>query len=537
MERATSDPKPTVDRIEELARRILDADILLPKFQRDFVWDKGQILILLDSIARGYPVGSILLWCSRLKLRSENNIAGLQIKQPKDEYPVNYLLDGQQRLSTICGALFWKGNEPKSKWNIAFDLRTNKFLHLDTIDDPPSHQIRVNKLSDPAEFFKHVYALDSLSAPDRAVLKQRATELFNRFKDYKIATVTLGDMSLQDVAPIFERINSQGTALTIVDLMRAATWSEDFDLVDSIAQIRDELSVKGFGALDRKALLRSISAAAGGGFSSESIDKLRNHSASELKAAVEKTRQAYMRTVDFLQTEIKVGSASILPYANQVVVLAETFRMLPNPTAEQYRAISIWYWRTSLGGYFGGWNTGSMGRDHKAVADFAAGTSAEISFPFADPLSRIWRERQFRSNNALSKLFAITLCQKAPRDLLTGMLIDTEKALSRDNQKEFHHFFPRRYLEEVGAEREKINLLANMVLLTATSNKRISKKRPSEYLKWVKTAAGPELKQWLESNLISDSAYKAALKDDYEAFLSARAETIHAILGAKAGLL
>jgi len=63
-------------------------------------------------------------------------------------------------------------------------------------------------------------------------------------------------MSIQDVAPIFERINSSGTALTIVDLMRAATWSPDFDLIDSIENIQRELSDKGFKEVDRKGVLR-----------------------------------------------------------------------------------------------------------------------------------------------------------------------------------------------------------------------------------------------------------------------------------------
>src|SRR5271166_3150146 len=213
------DPQPSVDRIDELARRILSGDILLPKFQRDFVWDHKQIIRLLDSVARGFPIGSVLLWQSRQELRSENSIADLEIKAPRPDYPVNYLLDGQQRLSTICAAMFWTGTDAKSRWNLAYDLRDREFLHLYTLDDPPLHQIRLNNLSDPTAFFKHVAALDTLQAPDKAELKRRAEALFNRFKDYKIATVTLGDMSMADVAPIFERINSTGTALTIVDLM------------------------------------------------------------------------------------------------------------------------------------------------------------------------------------------------------------------------------------------------------------------------------------------------------------------------------
>jgi hypothetical protein len=186
------DPQPSVDRIDDLARRILTGDILLPKFQRDFVWEKHQVRRLLDSVSRGYPIGSVLLWQSRQELRSENRIADLEIALPKPDYPVNYLLDGQQRLSTICGAMYWKGTSPTSRWNIAYDLRHEEFLHLETLDDPPSHQIRVNKLADPASFFKHVAYLDTLAAQDKSLLKERADRLSNRFKDYKIAVVTLG---------------------------------------------------------------------------------------------------------------------------------------------------------------------------------------------------------------------------------------------------------------------------------------------------------------------------------------------------------
>lgn len=172
------DPQPSVDRIEDLARRILNADILLPKFQRDFVWDKPQVLQLWDSVARGYPIGSILLWQSRQELRSQNQIADLPINLPKPDYPVNYLLDGQQRLSSICGAMYWMRTDPTSPWNIAYDLREDRFKHLDTLDDPALHIIRVNKLADPSLYFQHVYGLDGLAAHDKELLKKR-TQIFS----------------------------------------------------------------------------------------------------------------------------------------------------------------------------------------------------------------------------------------------------------------------------------------------------------------------------------------------------------------------
>ena len=149
--------------------------------------------------------------------------------------------------------------------------------------------MRLNLVRDPARFFKQVASLETLQSPDVSVLKKRADELFNRLKDYKIATVTLHDMSIDTVAPIFERINSKGTPLTMVDLMRAATWSEDFDLFDEISGITAELATKKFGDVEKKTILRSISAAAGGGFPESSIDQLRKHDSHKLKEAVRAT--------------------------------------------------------------------------------------------------------------------------------------------------------------------------------------------------------------------------------------------------------
>lgn len=62
------DPKPTAERVEQLAQRVLMGDIVLPEFQRPFVWKRRQIIELVDSIYRNYPIGSMLLWAMSLRL-------------------------------------------------------------------------------------------------------------------------------------------------------------------------------------------------------------------------------------------------------------------------------------------------------------------------------------------------------------------------------------------------------------------------------------------------------------------------------------
>lgn len=212
------DPKPDILRIEELVIKVKQGDIKLPKFQRPFVWKRNDILKLLDSVYNGYPIGSILLWLTKQKLASEKRIGDLNIDDRPEEYPTNYLLDGQQRLSTLCGALFWDGKDKGSMWNIAFDVETESFLFPS--DEEKINYFPLNKLINTSDFITQCRAFEATKSKEKYT--NNAENLLKSIKDYKLAAVTIGDMKLDEVAPIFERINSSGRQLTIVDLMRAA---------------------------------------------------------------------------------------------------------------------------------------------------------------------------------------------------------------------------------------------------------------------------------------------------------------------------
>jgi hypothetical protein len=519
------DPRPSVERISQLAQRVLTGDILLPKFQRDFVWPRSKVLGLLDSIARNYPIGSILLWQSKQPLASERSIAGLEIAEGRPDYPVNYLLDGQQRISTVCGALYWKPNDdPDSLWNIVYDLRSGDFQHRTVLDEPPLTQVPLRYLADPATFFKRMAALDD------AELRSEGDRLFNRFQDYMIAAVTLGDMPVGDIAPIFERINSTATPLTIVDLMRAATWGPDFDLRDAIDDIAAGLKSRSFHTVSRKTMLRAIAAGAGYGFAVADIDQLREKSTPEMKTVVDDVSTASKRAVDFLSTHIGVPRAEAMPYANQFAVLTELFRMLPIPNGEQFTALERWFWRTTLSGYFGGWNTGQMAHDLKQIRAFAADDGTDtVDVPAPLPRSDIWKVTQFRSNSAVSKMVGLLLAFEGPVDMLTGQKVDARKSLAWNNDREFHHFFPRAFLKKAGYTPGKANAVGNIVLLSSASNISISDKAPSEYLKELIDDVGePEALSRLGTLLVSKAGLDAALQDDYIGFLEARSQALQA---------
>ena len=159
-------------------------------------------------------------------------------------------------------------------------------------------------------------------------------------------------------------------------------------------------------------------------------------------------------------------------------------------------------------------------------AGLSEGRTIQLETTLSDTGAGVWTSQQFRLNTAHAKILTLLLAFNQPIDLLSGQKIDIAKALHYSNSKEFHHFFPRDYLVGQRCEKRKANLLAAFVMLTANSNKRITNRATADYLREVEGALGERLKTALESNLISDAAYAAALADDYDTFLNERAQTI-----------
>ena len=49
----------------------------------------------MDSIYKGFPIGTLLFWRSRQQLANERRIGPFQLIERQPDYPVDYVLDGQ----------------------------------------------------------------------------------------------------------------------------------------------------------------------------------------------------------------------------------------------------------------------------------------------------------------------------------------------------------------------------------------------------------------------------------------------------------
>ena len=90
---ATHKITPSSPRMASLLADVTKGNIKIPVFQRDYVWEDEQIMSLLDSIYMGYPVGSLLLWSTKVALNHERNVGGFKLPETPEDYPVNYVLD------------------------------------------------------------------------------------------------------------------------------------------------------------------------------------------------------------------------------------------------------------------------------------------------------------------------------------------------------------------------------------------------------------------------------------------------------------
>src|SRR5215207_8204482 len=89
--------------IRNIVEAVSSGQIRIPAFQRGFVWEPDRVAYLMDSIYKAYPFGSVLFWRTKEQLRVERDLGPFKLPAPKEDYPVHYVLDGQQRITSIFG--------------------------------------------------------------------------------------------------------------------------------------------------------------------------------------------------------------------------------------------------------------------------------------------------------------------------------------------------------------------------------------------------------------------------------------------------
>lgn len=500
----------------QLVADIKKGEVKIPQFQRKFVWKDDQALDLLDSIASGYPIGSLLLWKTKDKLNAARDIGVFQLPKTDDITPTNYVLDGQQRLTVIYSCLGAPEDAPG--YRAGYDLTQEEFVELKSGAAKPDI-FPLRKLFNTTSLLNFRTSL--LTLANAQILQQRLDDLIAAFTQYKLPVVTLKDLTIEEVCPIFERINSSGTRLSTYDLMVAATWAEDFDLNEKVGEILASIEAKGYGETERSTILKSVSAVHLGSIQDKALRELRNLSTTQIGGIASKTEAALQHAVDALSTQFKIHSWDFLSYEAVLIVTAYIFRETKHLTAEQSARLRQWFWRASFGERYKVGGENFVSKDLENVARYVLAGIGDAEQFGAVPQASEWGKTQFKSNVSRSRTFILSLAAAAPRNLPNGMNVDVQHALSSYNKKEYHHVFPRAYLKAIG-EGDSSNVLGNIVMLTSSSNKSISDNPPSKYVPPLCASLGSNCDSVFASNLLPVPSVFDYEKASYSEFLAQR---------------
>ena len=512
-------------KIDKLISRIDEGEIKIPAFQRGYVWKQNQIIELLESVAKQFPIGSLLLWeaSEREKLRSTRNIAGYSIPDRGDNWPVNYVLDGQQRLSSLYGVfselveqetVSGKYNPHLDIFEIFYDFAKQKFLPEAEVNDSSDSVVRLRHLIDPVKL------VDELTSLNKN-FHQAAKELSSKFLNYEVPIVQIKNRSKEEVGVIFERINNTGTKLNTLDLMTAWTWTEDFHLLDAMETLLEELDAKQFGRIDEKLLLQIVSGVIIGSTQTENVLRLTGE---RVRDNWELVAESFKKAIDFLSSELNCSNVDLLPFHQQLVPLVRFFSKSKRITSDQREHLTKFFWRTSFSDrYSTGQTTSKMDDDIVAMDHFSDFDYTVVSRYQPSTTARELLSVQFSKANPLTRAFLLLAAQSKPLDLTNGTVIDLGKSLSEFNRKQYHHVFPNAFLSKLDLPKERRFVVMNFCFLPSDSNKKISSKKPSVYFEKIVPKGRRE--KILSSNLlpIDLSIYE---KDDFDRFLQNRVELV-----------
>ncbi|MBB3306333.1 MULTISPECIES: DUF262 domain-containing protein [unclassified Enterobacter] len=467
------------ERLASLLEDVVRGSIKIPAFQREYVWTDEQILGLIDSIYSGYPVGSLLLWTTKVPLKFERNVGGFDLPEIKEDYPVNYILDGQQRLTTLFGVFNsdkpTKNKELASRFNVHYVPQDDKFYHVYT----KPHDLKSIPLNSILETTKLISYLSDFDEGDR----NKITNLVDRFKDYDFPVVTIKERTNQEVCRIFQRINSSGTSLSTIELLTAWTWSEEFNLRIEINEINDYLASKGFRHADETLLMRCLTSIVNKEIDS---DTLINNDPATLASSVNLLREGIVKAVDFLEKDLKIQNSVFLPFPIMLVPLVYFFSKEDRPTGYQYNSIKRWFWCCAFSQRYKAGTNAFVMEDILEMDKILSIRDKYIQFPMkieADFFRKSWR-----INSSAAKSTICLLAQLNPRSFITGKCVDLGTALSAYNARQFHHIYPKSFLSKIGIGFHESNIIANIAFLTAQDNNKISDEDPANYFPNVNSA-------------------------------------------------
>lgn len=522
-----------------LKRNFQDGVYAIPQLQRNYVWDKSRVCLLLDSIYHHYPIGVSLVWNAKSSKVAEIKPNNKTILPPfnVNSRTIDFLIDGQQRLTSIYGII--EGIHEAIDFNSKIDFRNiyfaldrekeTRFVYLRRYDATRGEYIPVHHVvKDNPQRLKRKFNLTNAAMREVEKLK-------SRIQSYKFHFIYVETDSIDEVRETFVRINSQGMTVSKADAMFAR--AANIGLRDLVDGTRRALMKREYHEMKPEAFIYTMALSKG----ERSVGKkaLNNFTRKFNKQEQFKARfqrewrqyhKAFLLASDFMEDEFLINSYYMLPSDNIFTMLSLFFYLNhARPSPHQIREIRKWFWHTTLGERYSG---SAFNKNIPLDIDFfkKLANRQYHTYTIGDKINaNDFLKKDYRKTNFSAVMgYYLFLKSQGPRYLQTGTPMMLDNALALANRKDRHHIFPQGILDRRRIKTRWKHALLNICFLAANENQSISDDLPREYLGAFKRKR--YFRGVMKSHLIpvqkNSGVWNKSVKEGFKLFLNQRANLL-----------
>ena len=458
--------RPQLEHRTIKVRQLIDdyraGRIMIPEFQREYVWPPVKAAKLIDSLYREFPVSSLLLWQGGQETRARRR----NPHPMRSSGPVDWLIDGQQRVITLSRTL--SGDEDI---DVVFHPDEEKFSRSNASTRKDSNWLRVSELWDDDLYRQLRRNLDGTRRADK---RETQFDAVRRILEYEIPVVRMVDHRFDHAVDAFTRINTLGVRLKKEDIESAQLAARHSGFVaDKVVPFLERARQQGFKRLNVMHLFRACAfIAKPDGRDPRPLHKLERR---EVLAAWKKTEKATDQAMGLIRSELGLVNMNVL-WSGALVVPLIALCASMSPRQRKPEEFAGWLALAALCRRYGRSVGTTLDRDLQACRKTEPIRSllAEL---------RIMRSSlvaesndfygSFTDRSGLLMLY-IACMHRGILDFYTG-----GKVLLQDDVDR-HHILPRAQFPE--DSRSDADNIANMAFIASDVNKSIGQSGPEVYL-------------------------------------------------------
>lgn len=521
--------------VKDIVERSVYHKWSIPEFQRGFVWKASQVRELIKSLWLNYPVGTLLVW---------DNSGPVQAKTASDaQVPELWVVDGQQRATALCilsgrKPYWWSSAEEWQKtsvrYDIRFDVHTTKSPYF-VVANAATWKVKNSRYIPVSDLL----VLDVSQEADQKTLQNiakqvkvdglcdgmDAMEVYTRLdrvrkiRDASVVIISV-DNELEDVVEIFSRLNSRGTRVTEADIYLGVVAANTPGWVrQNFLPFVSQLNDYGYD-VSPNLVFRTLTGIGKKAVRYRSIDNS-FWSSTSINPIWDRTKKAWTLAIKQFKEYGILGNA-LFPADNALVSLISILDRYPK---SDFSPIFYWFLQASRFGRYSSSSTSSMEEDLKEIAD-----SSALQDCIERLLSRIRYVPPLESKD-----FIRDYADARFGRLMLYLLIFANGAIDWDDsgtrigfddtellagyQPQFHHVFPKKFLEgQVGED--LVDALANIAIIGPTINIRISKQDPMSYIPKYNITTKRLSQQYISADIVKTTVTA------YPKWLQGRSETL-----------